>query len=263
VFVGRDLELKSERIKATYPLRTSEILHRAVRVGAHDLYPVRVTQYNLSYSSAPAALHVCARALRSFGRSPSTVAAAQMFGTIPIGERRPASPQRTSKGSSSGDQKILRLPLALTAPRRGLPAQSLPLHCLTNQTSTQQGKCKYGFASMYRAGFLADVLPGLTLIVTAYTAALVTFRVVRQTSRGRARSALAWIAGFGMGLLTQLLFSIAGQAASNFDGSVFGEGLLGAFIGPFIGMVHGKWAAPVRKKRYFPRAPQSPPQPPR
>src|SRR5262245_26148653 len=147
-------------------------------------------------------------------------------------------------------------------PRRGLPglphtspglsiAQSQcssPLHRPTNQTPTQQSKCKNGFASMYRAGFLADVLPGLTLIATGYTAALAAFRIVRQSSRGRARSALAWIAGFCAGLLTLLLLLIA-AAAINIRGSVSGEGLLGAFVGPFIGLVHAKWVGPVKKKR--------------
>ena len=123
----------------------------------------------------------------------------------------------------------------------------------------QQGKCKNGFVSMYRTGFPADVLPGLMLIATAYTAALAAFRIVRQSGRGRARSAIAWIVGFGSGLLTLLVLSVA-AATINLRGSVSGEGLLGSFVGPFIGIGHAKWLGPVKKKRRFPDAPQAAPQ---
>src|SRR5215831_18253511 len=91
------------------------------------------------------------------------------------------------------------------------------------------GQVKSRFVPMYRASFVVDVLPGVVLIASGYAAACVAFRIVRQSSRGRARSAMAWIFGFAVGLLTMLLFPIALSTAHS---SVSAEGIVGAFVGP-------------------------------
>ena len=99
---------------------------------------------------------------------------------------------------------------------------------------------------MYRTSFVVDVLPGVVLIASGYAAASVAFRIVRQSSRGRARSALAWISGFAIGLLTMLLLPIALPTSHP---SVSAEGIVGAFVGPFIGILYGRWMRPEKKKR--------------
>jgi membrane associated rhomboid family serine protease len=99
---------------------------------------------------------------------------------------------------------------------------------------------------MYRASFIVSVLPGVVLIASGYAAALVAFRIVRQSSRGRARSAMAWISGFAIGLFTMLLFPIALPTPHP---SVSAEGIVGAFVGPFIGILYGRWVRPEKKKR--------------
>jgi hypothetical protein len=101
---------------------------------------------------------------------------------------------------------------------------------------------------MYRADFVTEVVPGLVLVATTFTAALPAFRVVRQATRGRARSAMAWIFGFLVGVVATMLFSVTiGNVDS--DAPVAGSGLLGAFFGPFVGIVHGKWLGPMKKRR--------------
>ena len=46
---------------------------------------------------------------------------------------------------------------------------------------------------MYRADFIAEVVPGLVLVAATYIAAVPAFRTMRQASRGRARDAMAWL----------------------------------------------------------------------
>jgi multisubunit Na+/H+ antiporter MnhB subunit len=99
---------------------------------------------------------------------------------------------------------------------------------------------------MYRASFVVNVLPGVVVVASGYAAAAVAFRIVRQSSRGRARSALAWICGFAIGLLTMLLVPIALPTPQP---AVSAEGIVGAFVGPFIGILYGRWVRPEKKKR--------------
>jgi hypothetical protein len=102
-----------------------------------------------------------------------------------------------------------------------------------------------------RASFPVDVFPGVVLIVSGYVAALPAFRIVRRSNRGRARSALAWICGFASGLVAALLCSVAipmphpSQSAS-------AAGIVGAFTGPFIGILYGRWVRAERKKKRQP-----------
>jgi len=105
---------------------------------------------------------------------------------------------------------------------------------------------------MYRAGLLAEVVPGAMLIACAFVAALPAFRLLRLSTSGRARRAVAWIFGFLTGLAALALLSIAIGEVAGPNGSVGASGLLGSFLGPFIGIVHAKLAGPVRKRRRIP-----------
>jgi hypothetical protein len=102
---------------------------------------------------------------------------------------------------------------------------------------------------MFRAGFVADVVPGLVLVAASYLAALPAFRIVRQSSRGRARGAIAWMSGFFMGVIATMLLSVTIGAIANPNAAVSAGGLLGSFLGPFVGITYGKWLGPLRKKR--------------
>ena len=67
---------------------------------------------------------------------------------------------------------------------------------------------------MYRADFIAEVVPGLVLVAATYIAAVPAFRTVRRSSRGRARVAMAWLFGFLAGVVATTLLSLTiGQAA--------------------------------------------------
>lgn len=105
---------------------------------------------------------------------------------------------------------------------------------------------------MYRAGLLAEVVPGVVLIACAFLAALPAFRLLRLSASGRARSAVAWISGFLAGLAGAMLLSVTLGEFAGADGSLGASGLLGSFLGPFIGIVHAKLAGPVRKRRRTP-----------
>jgi len=78
---------------------------------------------------------------------------------------------------------------------------------------------------MYRADFIAEVVPGIVLVAATYIAAVPAFRTVRQSSRGRARLAMAWISGSLFGLVATTLLSVAIEEAADPDASVAGFGL--------------------------------------
>jgi hypothetical protein len=105
---------------------------------------------------------------------------------------------------------------------------------------------------MYRADLLAEVVPGAMLVACAFVAALPAFRLLRMSASGRARSAVAWIFGFLAGLAAAVLLSITIGEGADPNASVGASGLLGSFLGPFIGIVHAKLAGPVRKRRRMP-----------
>jgi len=100
---------------------------------------------------------------------------------------------------------------------------------------------------MYRADFIAEVVPGIVLVAATYIAAVPAFRTVRQSSRGRARLAMAWLSGFLFGLVATTLLSVAIEEAADPEASVAGFGLLGAFLGPFIGIFTENGSDPTRK----------------
>jgi hypothetical protein len=60
---------------------------------------------------------------------------------------------------------------------------------------------------------------------------------------------MAWIFGFLVGVIATTFFSVTIGYVANSDAPVAGSGLLGAFFGPFIGILHGKWRGPIKRRR--------------
>jgi hypothetical protein len=96
----------------------------------------------------------------------------------------------------------------------------------------------------YWAGFAADILPGVALILVGALSALPAHRIVRHQRRGRARSAIGYLSGFALGLSMSVLLSLKAGAPEE-------PGLLAAFFGPFVGMARAKWQRPQRRPRRF------------
>jgi hypothetical protein len=96
--------------------------------------------------------------------------------------------------------------------------------------------------------FLAEISPGLTLSLVGLLAAAPAYRLLRKSGRGRAQSAVAYLAGLITGLaLTMLLASLFKPVART---TMLAEaGLLSAFFAPFAGMLVAKWERPARRNR--------------
>jgi predicted lysophospholipase L1 biosynthesis ABC-type transport system permease subunit len=96
--------------------------------------------------------------------------------------------------------------------------------------------------------FLAEISPGLTLSLVGLLAATPAYRLLRQSGRGRARSAVAYLAGLITGLaLTLALATVFKHIART---TIIAEaGVLSAFFAPFAGMLVAKWERPVRRVR--------------
>ena len=102
---------------------------------------------------------------------------------------------------------------------------------------------------MYRAGLIAEVVPGLVLVASSYLASLPAFRITRQSNRGRARGAMAWLCGFLTGVLATVILTGTLDDVAAANASLSATGLLGAFVGPFVGIAHGKWLGPIKRRR--------------
>jgi hypothetical protein len=91
------------------------------------------------------------------------------------------------------------------------------------------------------ASALVAVLVGLVAAASAYS-------FTRETARGRARGAIAYLSGLGFGIAaTVVLFLLLRRLAFNLT---FGEAALaGAFFGPFVGLLSGAWVRTGRKRR--------------
>jgi hypothetical protein len=95
---------------------------------------------------------------------------------------------------------------------------------------------------------LFEVMPGVVLVWVCVAAAIPAYRILLISSRGRARSAIAYLIGFFTGIgTTMLLFMLIGVMAEDAPqiGSV---GLLGALIGPLLGMARAKWLRATRRR---------------
>ena len=96
--------------------------------------------------------------------------------------------------------------------------------------------------SEYWTDFAVEVLPGVALIIVGALAATPAYKILRHHRRGRACSAIGYLAGFALGVWTTVLLTVI-------VGAVEEPGLVAAFVGPFVGMARAKWELPQRRPR--------------
>ena len=101
---------------------------------------------------------------------------------------------------------------------------------------------------MHKAYVASDLLPAMAFWLVALLAAGPAFRIMRQGRRGRARSAIAYLAGFFSGLMLTLGLAFAGAMLLAADCPIFNAGVTGAFLGPFTGLVHAKLRRGARRR---------------
>jgi hypothetical protein len=96
--------------------------------------------------------------------------------------------------------------------------------------------------------FLEETSPGVTLSLVGLLAALPAYTLLRQSGAGRARSAVAYLAGLITGLVsTIVLATLLGPLART---TMTAEaGFLSAFFAPFAGMLRAKWQRPAKRSR--------------
>ena len=95
---------------------------------------------------------------------------------------------------------------------------------------------------------IRDAVPGLVLVLVLTTAAIPAERIAASSTRGRARTAVAYLAGFGTGLLMSAL--VATFAALRRDPQPLGAlCLFGSFLGPFVGLTSASFPRSHRKRR--------------
>lgn len=100
----------------------------------------------------------------------------------------------------------------------------------------------------YWSSLAVDTSPGLTLAMVAFLAAFPPYTLMRKSSRGRARSAVAYLTGLAIGLASTVLFTLLLRRMVD-PAAIIGAGLMGAFFAPFVGMVRAKWERPRRAPR--------------
>jgi len=104
---------------------------------------------------------------------------------------------------------------------------------------------------MHNAYVASDLLPAMAFWLVALLAAGPAFAIMRQGRRGRARSAIAYLAGFFLGLALTVGLSFAAVALLAADCPLFNAGVTAAFLGPFTGLVHAKLRrGPRRRTRW-------------
>lgn len=101
---------------------------------------------------------------------------------------------------------------------------------------------------MQNAYVASDLLAAVAFWIVALVAAVPAFRVVRQRRRGRARSSIAYLAGFFTGLAAAVSVALAADLLFTADASVFNAGVTAAFLGPFTGIVHAKLKRSARRR---------------
>jgi threonine/homoserine/homoserine lactone efflux protein len=102
---------------------------------------------------------------------------------------------------------------------------------------------------MHSAYVASDLVPAVTFWLVAVLAAVPAFSVVRQGRRGRARSAIAYLAGFFLGLAATVgLVALAAASVITTEASFFNAGITAAFLGPFTGIVHAKLRRSARRR---------------
>ena len=101
---------------------------------------------------------------------------------------------------------------------------------------------------MQNAYVESDLLAAVAFWIVALVAAVPAFRIVRQRRRGRARSAIAYLAGFFSGLATAVCLAVAADLLSIAEAAVFNAGVTAAFLAPFTGIVHAKLKRSARRR---------------
>jgi hypothetical protein len=95
---------------------------------------------------------------------------------------------------------------------------------------------------------IRDAVPGLVLAFVLAMAALPAERIAASSTRGRARTAVAYLAGFACGVVTGTM--VATFAALRRDPQPLSAlALFGSFVGPFVGLASAWWSAPKRRGR--------------
>lgn len=100
---------------------------------------------------------------------------------------------------------------------------------------------------MHSAYVASDLMPAVAFWLVAVLAAVPAFCIVRQARRGRARSAIAYLAGFFLGLAASVALALAATLITP-DASLFNAGVTAAFLGPFTGIVHAKLRRSARRR---------------
>src|SRR5262245_32760458 len=101
---------------------------------------------------------------------------------------------------------------------------------------------------MHNAYVASNLLPAVVFWLVAVLAAVPAYSVVRQGRRGRARSAIAYLAGHFLGLAVTVGLALAAASLTATEASLFNAGITAAFIGPFTGIVHAKLRRSARRR---------------
>lgn len=102
---------------------------------------------------------------------------------------------------------------------------------------------------MFWVSLLADIIPGVTLSLVAVASAALACMTLRRGKTGRARSAVAYVGGFLAGAMVSSTAATALGPLTRDATPILAAGLLGAFFGPFVGMLRAKWLGPARRER--------------
>ena len=92
-----------------------------------------------------------------------------------------------------------------------------------------------------------EAIPGVALVWVALMAAIPAHVIVAQSRRGRARTAIAYLSGFGAGLTMTLVFGVIVASFREDSPEVVPLAIFGAFVGPFIGIARAAWLRPARR----------------
>ncbi len=102
---------------------------------------------------------------------------------------------------------------------------------------------------MYNSIPLSELPPAAVVVVVAIVSALPAYWTLRKGMPGRARSAVAYLVGFAAGLLATMALGAALEPLVAAETPLAVVGMIASFIGPFLGMVHAKLAAPPRRRQ--------------
>lgn len=95
---------------------------------------------------------------------------------------------------------------------------------------------------------LSDLPLAVIVIVVAFAAALPAYVTLRKGKPGRARGSIAYLSGFATGLLATVGLGAMLEPLAAQGMPIAVVGTVAAFVGPFLGMVHGKLAQPPRRR---------------